>query len=753
MADDEKLSGKVGLDTTDFKTGLAGMNRELRVIESGFRASAAGLGDWAQNASGLEMRIGSLTKSIEVQQQKIAAVRGEYERVKAEKGETSRAAQDLEIKLNKETETLGKMESELRNTESSLAEMQDRSDQAEQSVDDLGETSEETGGKLEGFKTVLHGVGAVAKATVGILLGLVAGVAAVAATVSGLVFSSASASAELVDMSAKTGISTERLQELNYIGEQVGTSLDTIATSQARLTRTMAAAQSGSKDAADAFKTLGVDVENTDGTLRSQQEVFEETLDALGQIENAAERDALAMQIFGRGAMELNPLIKTGSDEMGRLADEAHRVGAVMSEEDVAGLEAFDDTLASLKLGLQGTLGTLSTAFLPGFQAVFGQLGGYLQTFAGIVNTSVGDTDQVINGLTGLFTRIVGDIATQAPQLLQAGLGIVQAILSAIVKALPQLLSAGISILNTLVNFIVQNLPMLIDAGVQILLTLVNAILPQLPLLVEAGIQAITMLMNGLASAAPELVPVIVLAIGQILQVIMDNLPAFLDAGARLLISISQGLVNAVPQSAKESIERFLTELTWNIVSGAIRLAESGKELLQNLKDGLINGLPSLGEIGAKIGETLKKAVVGITFVLLGVGKDIVNGIWRGIEALRDWFYQKVFDYFEGIVEAVQSALGIQSPSKVMYAQGVQVVRGFALGIGSEMGKLEQQMAAAFGGLAVNPAFSVTPTGGFGSGAGGAGGNVTNVYLYGVQVGSGVGRDVTLGQLLEKLNQ
>jgi hypothetical protein len=40
--------------------------------------------------------------------------------------------------------------------------------------------------------------------------------------VGGLVFSTAEASAELVDLSAKTGISTTRLQELAYVGEQVG---------------------------------------------------------------------------------------------------------------------------------------------------------------------------------------------------------------------------------------------------------------------------------------------------------------------------------------------------------------------------------------------------------------------------------------------------------------------------------------------------------------------------------------------------
>ena len=139
----EDLSGKVGLDTTDFKTAITSMNREIRVIESGFRASSAALGDWGKSADGLEMRVKSLTGQMEVQQKKVAAVRGEYERVAKEKGETSRAAQELQIKLNKENETLNKMESELKGSQKALDEMGDESKDTGEKVQDLGKKEDD----------------------------------------------------------------------------------------------------------------------------------------------------------------------------------------------------------------------------------------------------------------------------------------------------------------------------------------------------------------------------------------------------------------------------------------------------------------------------------------------------------------------------------------------------------------------------------------------------------------------------------
>lgn len=115
------LSSRVGLDITDFKAGIAQLNRDLRLQESAFRASAAGLGDWGTSATGLELRMKTLTAQIDLQRQKAEAVAAEYRRVAAEKGDTSRAAQELQIRLNRENETLGKMQSELRGTETRLS--------------------------------------------------------------------------------------------------------------------------------------------------------------------------------------------------------------------------------------------------------------------------------------------------------------------------------------------------------------------------------------------------------------------------------------------------------------------------------------------------------------------------------------------------------------------------------------------------------------------------------------------------------
>ena len=98
-------------------------------METGFRASSAALGDWSKSIDGLELRAKSLTDQIDIQRAKVTALQGEYERVAAEKGANSRAAQHLQIRLNRETEALKKTRPNWTDR-GALAEMRAESDKA-----------------------------------------------------------------------------------------------------------------------------------------------------------------------------------------------------------------------------------------------------------------------------------------------------------------------------------------------------------------------------------------------------------------------------------------------------------------------------------------------------------------------------------------------------------------------------------------------------------------------------------------------
>lgn len=62
----------------------------------------------------------------------------------------------------------------------------------------------------------------------------------------------------------------------------------------------------------------------------------------------------MAMDIFGRSAQDLNPLIIQGSKTLKAYADEAHNVGYVLDDEALSALGAVDDAYQRLQKTQEG---------------------------------------------------------------------------------------------------------------------------------------------------------------------------------------------------------------------------------------------------------------------------------------------------------------------------------------------------------------------------------------------------------------
>ena len=177
--------------------------------------------------------------------------------------------------------------------------------------------------------------------------------AALVAAVAGL-FASTKSAAEWADnvntLAKTTGIGTAEIQKFMYASDIVDVSIETLSGSLAKLTGAMTNARNNAKSAAaEGFSKLGVSVTDVTGALRDREQVFYETIDALGRIANETERDALALSVFGRSAQELNPLIQGGVHTLKELGDEAERAGLILDQKTLDNLNGFNDKLDLLK--------------------------------------------------------------------------------------------------------------------------------------------------------------------------------------------------------------------------------------------------------------------------------------------------------------------------------------------------------------------------------------------------------------------
>lgn len=656
------LSGKVGLDTTDYKSGVAELARQVRVIESGFRATAATMGDWDKSAKGLEERNKSLTQIMDLQEKKVIALRNEYARIVAEKGEDSRAAEEMLIKVNKETEALNRSRQEVEQNTTKL-------DGMKTGVKNLGNEEEVAERKTISFKQVLSGIGSVL-AGAGKAIAAVATAAATAiGSIVGGVLKMASSADEIAESAEKAGISAEKYQELDYVGKQLGVDIGTLTGSWNKLKISQEAAKKEGSEQFKIFKALGVDaIDPLTGKLRDSQTVFDETLAVLKKYPDPVEADAFAMKLLGKSADELKPLINASSGELQKLTDEAHQNGAVMSDEAVKGLSDFQDSLDGLKMGLKGTLGEMAASMMPFANNVMSGLQGYMQAISQVVKGSNGDIGKIGSGLGEILGRMFSSLAGQLPGIMNAGLNIVKGLVSAIIASLPTLIPAVIQIIQSIVTFLISMVNLLMPAVVQLLLGLVALIVTNLPMIVEAALQIVIALVQGISQALPTLIPAIVGVVLSIVDTLINNLPMLIMAALQLIMALAQGLLAALPNLISK-IPTIITSLVTGLIQHLPEIILAGLQIILALALGIVQNIPSLIAILPNLINQLVAKFKSPEFKnsMKTAGTALVDGLKQGWDDMWTNFKKHITDGFNSMVASIKSLLGIASPSKVAY--------------------------------------------------------------------------------------
>jgi hypothetical protein len=200
------------------------------------------------------------------------------------------------------------------------------------------------------------------------------GVLSVAAVVAGLV-SITKAAIDQGDafnkMSQKTGIAVEDLGKLQYAADLSGVSAEALQKGLTALAVGMVDAASGAGPMAEEYKKLGINLRNTDGTMKSSLDVLGELADRFQQMPDGVEKTNLAVDIFGKklGA-EMIPLLNSGAAGLKAMGDEAQSLGLVMSGELAKKSEEFNDNLSRLSKLSSAAGIEIANALIPSLNAL-----------------------------------------------------------------------------------------------------------------------------------------------------------------------------------------------------------------------------------------------------------------------------------------------------------------------------------------------------------------------------------------------
>lgn len=704
------IGPKIGIEgEAEYKKAIAGINKDLSVLGSEMKKVTAQFSGNADSMQALTAKQDVYNKQADEQRKKIELMTGALDKAKKEYGENSDQVKNWQIKLNNAEADLAKTENSLKQVTEQIDNYGKEADNTGKEVEKAGKKAKESGDDAQkgesGWSKLGNVMGDVAKAA-GIAVAAIATAAAgAAAAVVKMAADAAKSGADYADnintIAAQTGLSTDQIQQFQYQADMVDVSLETITGSMARLTKNMGTAQRGTGEAAKAFEALGISITDSNGELRNNQDVFNEAIDALGKMENETQRDAYAMQIFGKSARDLNPLILAGSDTLNQFAKDAKDSGYILSGEALTALNDYQDSLDKIARQKDALSNAIGVAAASAFKVFTDSADGALKSLTKLINgdidaeefadqigEAVGSiSDYITEALpklmeagTAILRALVDAISQNLPMLLNAATPVITTLISGITQMLPAVINAAIPILQALVDGVVQALPALVPAAVEMLMTLVQAIIDNLPLIIDASMQLIVSLAQGIADALPELIPAVIDAMLLIVDTLIDNIGMLVDASIEIIVALAQGLIDALPQLV-ERIPEIVVALVNALLENLPLLIEAALQIIFALAKGLIQAIPELIKAIPEIISALVKGFGKFASKMADIGLNLVKGLWQGIKDAAAWIKRKISGWVDDVVGSIKSFFGISSPSKLMAAIGKYLPMGLAEGI------------------------------------------------------------------------
>lgn len=516
----------------------------------------------------------------------------------------------------------------------------------------------ETGSQSEGLMTKV-GNGIKTVATIG--AAVVGAVGAGTAALYGMATKSAEATDRIDKLSQKIGLSRQAFQEWDFITSQSGMSVEQLQGGFKTLTAQMDKVTEGNKTATANFERLGISVTDNRGKLKSQEQVFEETVSALQGMEDGTEKARLATEIFGKSGSELMPLLNGASGSIEEMKAKAHELGLVLSDESIDAGVAFTDTVDQLKRSFGAVVTSVGTEVMPIMQ----KLGEFLI-----------DNMPTIREVISAVFGVISEVVSVAGQWIEKFIGFVQNLVDKSKENSAQISDVWNTIKEmfaTVFNGIIDVVKAFIDmfqafwgAYGDTITIYIKGIWEQIKIVFETFFNVVIDIFNIFKALFSDDWEALWEGIKKLVSDIWDGVKKLIENSFTTILSVLISIGGKIKSAWNDVWEGVKTSLNnaWNNIKTSVSTS-------------ITNVVNSVKDMATKMINALKS----LPNDALQMGKDFVQGLINGIANMISSVVDKAKSMASSVTSAVKSTLKIQSPSKVMTEAGEMVGEGLVVGI------------------------------------------------------------------------
>lgn len=330
----------------------------------------------------------------------------------------------------------------------------------------------------------------------------------------------------------------------------------------------------------------------------------------------------------------------------------------------------------------------------------------------GLINNLIDSAMTFANNIMPVIMRAIDGIAQALPKIATMIGDLLPGLIDSLLPPL-------IDTLLALVQSLMDNLPSIIDTLMNGIVKLITGASEILPDLIEVVLDGAIAIVEALGNALPTILPALIDAIIQGFIKITEKTPEIIQAGITLL----NGLIDAIPLIIASLVENLplivvaivksLIEGIPELLLGSIQLLFAIIEAIPTLIDTLMEDAPeiidalnesitsseSLRKIYNAAKDLFYKMIEGLANVLPQIwdaGKNLVMGLWNGINDHVQWVVNKIKGFGNSILKAIKGIFGIHSPSTEFEWIGKMNMVGFEDGMENMKGKIQDTIDSVF---------------------------------------------------------
>lgn len=160
------------------------------------------------------------------------------------------------------------------------------------------------------------------------------------------------------------GLTVEAFQKLAFSAGMSRVSQDELSGALARLTRHLYEARNGGAEAQKVFAMAGFTADQVAG-FRTGADAMAALADKFQKTEDPVKKQAIAMQLMGRGSYNMVAFLSQGSDAIKKMGIEAEHLGVILSHDQVEALTEVEHSFQRMFMIVKAVAATFASFLAP----------------------------------------------------------------------------------------------------------------------------------------------------------------------------------------------------------------------------------------------------------------------------------------------------------------------------------------------------------------------------------------------------